>query len=487
MDPVIPAGGRISGPRLAVLLGSWRQSGSRQGAADLAAAIELQVLDGQLPLGTRLPAERELADVLGTSRTLIGAALDRLREDGLIASRRGSGSWITTPGRRGRTVSLPSGSDLIDFARAAPAATPGLIPAVDAARRALTDHLGEHGYSEYGFRGLRERIALRYTARGLPTTASQVMITNGGHHAFVLALRMFTGPGDRVLVEQPSYPNALEAIRAAHGIAVPIGLDPLGGQGWDITGIEAALRQSSPRLAYLVVDFQNPTGLRLDAAGRERLGKVLTRTRTPVVVDETLVELDLEGDPVHGPPPLAAFVGDLAVTVGSASKSHWGGLRLGWIRASEEVLSRLASARYAVDLGSPVFEQLILAELLDDPAPALARRREDVRALRDALVGALKWYCPEWTFAEPAGGLSIWCRLPEPMSTRLAVAAVNHGVQIAPGSRFGVHGGLERWLRLPFGQPADKLFEGVRRLSVAAATISGGEAPSPAGFHLPVT
>lgn len=484
MNPVIPPGGHISGARLAILLGSWRQGGSRQGAADLAAAIELQVLDGQLPLGTRLPAERELAEVLGTSRTLIGGALDRLREDGLVASRRGSGSWIASPGRGGLAVSLPEDADLIDFARAAPAATAGLIPAFDAARRRLVDHLGEHGYSEYGLLELRERIALRYTARGLPTRPSQVMITNGAHHAFMLALRMFTGPGDRVLIEQPCYPNALEAIRSAHGIAVPIAIDPRGGQGWDITGIEAALRQSAPRLAYSVVDFQNPTGLRLDAEGRERLGAVLNRTRTPVVIDETLVELDLEGDPVDGPPPLAAFAGDLAVTIGSASKSHWGGLRIGWIRASEDVLGRLASARYAFDLGSPVFEQLVLAELLDDPGPSLARRREESHALKDALVGALKWYCPDWTFAEPAGGLALWCRLPEPMSTRLAVAAANHGVQIAPGSRFSVHGGLERWLRLPFALPADRLFEAVRRLSVAAASVRGGE---PAASHLPIT
>ncbi|WP_290059548.1 winged helix-turn-helix domain-containing protein, partial [Amycolatopsis solani] len=96
MEAAVPLGGRISGPRLAVMLGSWRQ-GSRQGAADLAAAIELQVLDGQLPLGTRLPAERELADALGASRTLIGAALDRLRENGFVASRRGAGSWVAAP------------------------------------------------------------------------------------------------------------------------------------------------------------------------------------------------------------------------------------------------------------------------------------------------------------------------------------------------------------------------------------------------------
>jgi DNA-binding transcriptional MocR family regulator len=442
----------------------------------------MQVLDGQLPVGTQLPAERELADSLGTSRTLIGAALDRLREDNLVASRRGAGSWVTSAATGGMETSLLQGTDLIDFARAAPAATPGLILAFDAARRALGAHVSGHGYSERGLLVLRERIAHRYTARGLPTTPAQVMITNGAHHAFVLALRMLVGPGDRVLVEQPTYPNALEAIRAAHAIAVPVAVDAFGGHGWDIAGIDAALRQLAPRLAYLVVDFQNPTGLRLDAGGRESLGKALTRARTPVVVDETMAELDLEGDPLDGPPPLAAFAGDLAITVGSASKSHWGGLRIGWIRASEELLGRLVSARYAVDLGSPVFEQLVLAELLSDADSLLSKRRAEFRGQRDSLVAALNSVCPDWDFTPPAGGLSLWCRLPEPMSTRLAVAAVNHGVQIAPGSRFGVNGGLERWLRLPFAQPPERLVEAVRRLSTAAASVRGAGA-----LDVPVT
>ncbi|MEV6872626.1 PLP-dependent aminotransferase family protein [Amycolatopsis sp. NPDC051128] len=468
---------------MAVMLGSWRQGGSRQGAADLAAAIELQVLDGQLPLGTRLPAERELADALGASRTLIGAALDRLRENGFVASRRGAGSWIAAPGRRRRDPAAGGGDDLIDFTHASSPATPGMIAAVDAARAGLAEHLADHGYQERGLLGLREKIARRYTERGLPTTPAQVMVTNGAHHAFVLVLRMLAGPGDRVLVEQPTYPNALEAIRAAHAIPVPVALDPTGARGWDIAGIDAALRQTSPRFAYLVVDFQNPTGLRLDAEGRDRLGAVLARARTPVVVDETLAELDLEGDPLAGPPPLAAFAGDLAICVGSASKTHWGGLRLGWIRASEDLLGRLVSARYAVDLGSPVFEQIVLTELLGEAGrAALARRREELRGYRDALAGAVGRHLPDWTFTLPKGGLSLWCRMPEPVSSRLAVAAASHGVQVAPGSRFGVHGGLERWIRLPFSLPPEKIHEAVRRLSAAAASVQG----TPASLDAPI-
>ncbi|GAA3552957.1 PLP-dependent aminotransferase family protein [Amycolatopsis ultiminotia] len=464
------------------MLGEWRRRGSRQGAADLAAAVELHVLDGQLPIGTRLPAERELADELGVSRTLIGAALDRLREDGLIASRRGAGSWVAATGHR--EAGSSARDDLLDLARAAPAALPGMLAAVDTARRELADHLTGNGYLTGGLPRLRERIAERYVARGLPTTPEQIMVTSGAYSAFVLCLRMLAGPGDRVLVEQPTYPNAIDAVRATHALPVPVALDPV--RGWDPVGIEAAVRQAAPRVGYLVVDFQNPTGLRMDAAGRERLGGLLARSRTPVVVDESLVELDYEGDPVNGPPPLAAFAGDLALTVGSAAKSQWGGLRLGWIRASSELLDRLLSPRFAVDLGAPVFDQLVLAELLEpDGYAALARRRVELREQRDTLAAALRTHCPEWTFELPAGGLSLWCRLPEPMSTRLAVSAANHGVQLAPGSRFGVHGGLERWLRLPFGLPREQLVEAVRRVSAAAASVRG-RADVPAG-QVPVT
>ncbi|GHE98441.1 GntR family transcriptional regulator [Amycolatopsis deserti] len=469
MDPI----GRISARRLALVLGAWRRNGSRQGAADLAAAIELGVLDGQLPVGTRLPSERELAEALDVSRTLVAAALDRLRDAGLVASRRGAGSWITAPRGWLLDPAPPDSPQAIDLVRAATPAVPGVMAAVDRARLLLVDELGRHGYTGRGVLLLRERIAARYTARGLPTSPEQIMITNGAHHAFVLVLRMLTHPGDRVLVEQPTYPNALDAIRAAHTTPVPVAL---GEHGWDLAGLEAAVRQTAPRLAYVIVDFHNPTGARLDAAGREGLAALLARTQTHAVVDETFAELDLEGDPLDGPPPLGAFAGDWAITVGTMSKSHWGGLRIGWIRASEDLVTRLSSSRFGSDLGSPVFEQLVVAELLDAGDSALVTRRADVRAQRDALAEAVRRDLPDWRFRVPAGGLSLWCRLPEPMSTRLAVAAANHGVQVAPASRFSAQGGLEHWLRLPYAQPAERLTEAVTRLALAAASVRGAPA-----------
>ncbi|MBW4715785.1 MocR-like transcription factor YczR [Saccharothrix obliqua] len=486
MNHDVPPGGRISGFRLARLLGEWRRRGARQGSADLAAAIRMLVLDGRLPAGTRLPAERELAEALPVSRTMITAALDQLRAEGLVASKRGAGTWISLPagGSLGIVPDTPLvGHSMVDFARAAPPAVPGVPAAFDRVRRRLPEQLANHGYYEHGLPDLRRRIAARYEARGLPTSPDQIVVTSGAQHALALALRLLTGPGDRVLVEQPSYPNALDAIKAVSAIPVPVAMTET---GWDLPGMAAAFRQAAPRMAYLVLDFQNPTAHRLAAEGRAELADLARRARTPLVVDETVVELDLDGDPLDGPPPMASFAEDLVITLGSASKAYWGGLRIGWIRASTEVVHRLVSTRTALDLGSAVFEQMVLADLMADPDAVLAERRALLAAQRDVLMAGLREHCPRWDFRRPAGGLSVWCELDAPISTRVAVVAQNHGVRLAPGSRFGAHGGFERWLRLPYVLPAEVLKEAVRRLGLVAESVAGTAVTTETDATMPV-
>ncbi|AHI01771.1 PLP-dependent aminotransferase family protein [Kutzneria albida] len=484
MDAAIPLGARIGGARLASQLGEWRIRGARSASADLSAALRLLVLDGRLPAGTRLPAERELAQALGASRTMITAALDHLRTEGFVASRQGSGSWITLPATAASPAAEPPVEPrLLNLAHAALPAPHELVAAVDAARLRLPEYMSDPGYHQCGLDLLRRRIADRYTERGLPTTADQVVVTNGAHHAFVLVLRLLVGPGDRVLVEQPTYPNALHAIRSASGLPVPVALTE---DGWDLDGIEAAIRQSAPRLAYLQTDFHNPTGLRMSEEDRGRLVALLRRTRTFAVIDETMVELDLGADGPSPRPPVACFGEDHVITIGSASKTYWGGLRLGWVRAPVELVHRLVAARSAVDLGSPVFDQLILAELLSDPEPVLRRRRGEIAVLRDALVSALRQHCPQWSFRVPDGGLSLWCRLDAPISSRLAVAARGFGLRLALSSGFAVHGGMERRLRLPYALPAEVLAGVARDLGRLAASVGGGGSLSTVDDELPV-
>ena len=196
---------------------------------------------------------------------------------------------------------------------------------------------------------------------------------------------------------------------------------------------------------------------------RRHLVRAAAAAGTVLVVDETLRELNLDGVETA---PVAAF-SPAVVTIGSLSKSHWGGLRTGWIRASEDLVQRFAAARTSLDLGGPLMEQLAAAHLvraLDEPLPArIAALRDNRTALLELLAGHL----PEWEAAYPSGGLSAWCRLPAPISTALTVIAPDFGIRLAAGPRFGIGGAFERYLRVPFTLPPDKLEAAVLALRSA--------------------
>src|SRR3954447_16654205 len=312
----------MSGPHLARLLGAWRSS--RPGYVSLAEAIRLLVLDGRLPLGTRLPGERDLAEALGVSRTTATAAYAALREEGFLASRRGAGSWTQLPADAGVAIERgPAGEDVIDLSCAASAAPDGnLHAALAAATAELPRHLPGPGYDAAGLPVLRAAIATHLSARGVPTEPEQVLVTAGALHALTLLLRVLSGPGDRVLVEHPTYAAALDAVRAAGARPVPVPMLP---GGWDLEMLAATLRQAAPGLAYVIADHQNPTGLSLPWPDRERLAALARATRTPLVVDEAIAGLHLDGAPE---PSVAVLdpAGETVITIGSMSKTFWAGL-----------------------------------------------------------------------------------------------------------------------------------------------------------------
>jgi DNA-binding transcriptional MocR family regulator len=244
--------------------------------------------------------------------------------------------------------------------------------------------------------------------------------------------------------------------------------------------VEATLRQAAPRLAYVIADHHNPTGHVATAAERAALVDAARRTGTLVVVDETLAELTLDPLAVAGPgvAPVAAYdAGGSVVTIGSASKTWWGGLRVGWVRATPEVVRDLSAVRATGDLATAVLEQLVVAQLLGQGEEPLRARRRLLAEQRDAALAALADSLPAWRVARPAGGLSLWAELPDPASSALAVAAARHGVHLAPGPRFGVDGTLERFVRVPFALPAPVLREAIRRLATAYDDVAGAVTP----------
>ena len=155
------------------------------------------------------------------------------------------------------------------------------------------------------------------------------------------------------------------------------------------------------------------------------------------------------------------------MSVGSASKAYWGGLRIGWLRAPADRVGALVSARLSLDLGAPLLEQLALTALLERHHEVTAARREQVRTSRAALVAALADRLPDWRFTPPQGGLALWCELPAPLSSALTAAAERQHVLLASGASFAPEGGLERYLRLPYTRSPEDLTEAVARLAVA--------------------
>jgi DNA-binding transcriptional MocR family regulator len=460
---------RVGGHHLARILGDWR--GTDTAYAGLASRIRLLVLDGRLPLHTRLPAERELAETLEVSRTTVAAAYERLRADGFLRSRRGAGTWTDLPAAGRQRTSAPwatlSTDHVIDLAHAAPSAPVEVLHrAADTAVAQLARYLPTHGYDPLGLTPLRAAVADRYTARGVPTTAEQILVTGGAQSAFALVMGLLANPGDRVLVEHPTYPNALDAIARASCRAVPVGFT---GAGWDLEMLSTTIRQAAPRLAYLVTDFHNPTGRCMAPEQRRELVELAQRTRTPLVIDETVAELGLDHS---APAPVAAYdSAGMVITTGSTSKMFWGGLRIGWLRAPAAMVRRLAAMRATSDLASPVFEQLATVELLRGLDDTLEARRTTFRTQRDHLAGLVRQRLPGWRFDLPPGGLSLWVDLGAPISSAVAVAAERYGVQVSAGPRFGLDGAFEHYLRLPYTLPVADLDAAIERLAAAAAGL----------------
>ena len=466
--------GSIAAPRLAGLVGDFDRSPAYAGLAD---ALRLLIGDGRVEVDLRLPSERDLSIALGVSRTTVTRGYAALVEGGFAVARQGSGTFTRVPGGRrhalDRTLTPQTTTgDVIDLNCAAGSAPAGLAAVYAEAVQDLPSYLGGHGYFPTGLPALQAAVAASYDSRGLPTDPSQIMVVPGALSALTIVAQGLVRARDQVLVESPGYPNAAEALRraGARRVAGPMDVD-----GWDFDSIGRIVRRTRPQFAYLIPDFQNPTGNVMSNDQREEYAGLLRRAGTVPIVDESHQPLALDGRGM--PRPFASFAPD-AVTLGSTSKSFWGGLRVGWVRCPDGVLDKLMDARVALDLGSPVLEQLVAARLLDRREEFWTGMRSRLRGQRDALAAALRDELPDWRFRLPRGGLSLWCELPSRSALALAAEAETQGVIISPGPVFAAEGGLDSFVRVPFTRPAEELRQAVGRIARAWAVVVDQDRPS---------
>jgi DNA-binding transcriptional MocR family regulator len=292
------------------------------------------------------------------------------------------------------------------------------------------------------------------------------LITSGALHGWDLLLRAYARPGALVVTEQPTYPGVIDAALAHRVRLRPL---PVEADGWHPEELDPGKR---PVLAHLTFDGQNPTGCWAATATRKVVLSSFDSS-TLVAIDETMIEFP--GCPIetHGP---QAGSTSAVVMLGSASKSFWPGLRVGWIRGPASMMRRLAALRAGQDLAPPVLDQLVVAELLRRREEILPERRQAIDVRRQALLDAIERHCPEWTVVPPAGGLCAWIDLGGRSSTQLAIHARQHGIRVTPGPRFTQTGTHDGFLRLPHVLPVEHLEESVRRLAAASQNVQAARA-----------
>jgi DNA-binding transcriptional MocR family regulator len=462
------------------VLGSWG-TGAGPLYRRLADSIRRAIESEALAPGGRLPAERWLARRLAVSRTTVVAAYEELREEGLLESRQGSGTRVARRARTGapglraehrepsfrpntvfRSLIEPDGSTIEFLGAHLPAASPYLEEALSHAREDVAPMLVHHGYTGPGLPALREAIARHLSAEGLPTTPEQVLVTHGAQQAIGLAASLFVRPRDAVVLEDPTYLGAIDVFNSAGARLVPVP-SPAGAAG--PARLADAVLSEAPRLIYVMPGFHNPTGAEMPANLRREIVRLCRDTGIPVLEDATLSDLPLGPG---APRPLAADDPAAPIlTVGSLSKLMWGGLRVGWIRSAEPIAGRLARLKVMEDLGNSVVSQAVAARLFGVLPEVRELRRTQIRERLEAMEGELARRLPEWSWQRPAGGLSLWVRIPRGDAREFAQVALRQGAAVVPGPTCSPSGAGVDHLRLSYVLEPDRIREGIRRLARA--------------------
>ncbi|HZQ76745.1 MAG TPA: PLP-dependent aminotransferase family protein [Acidimicrobiia bacterium] len=384
----------------------------------------------------------------------------------------------------------------INFGISAPPAASGL-PALAVTSTDLLAAVPAHGYDPAGLTVLRAALAERHSVLGLSTIPEEIHVTHGAQHAIDLALATLCRPGDAVAVEDPTYPGVLDVLAARALRPVALAADA---RGPTPAGLEAAARSAGARVAFLLPAVHNPTGRVLDGGRRQALARMADRLDLTVVEDNTLADLAYEDTGAAGgslragpkaggsarragpeaggatggaaprPPSLARLCRRATVvSVETTSKVAWGGLRVGWLRAPAAVIERSVRQRTSGDLGCSVPAQLLALQLLGHYDDLIAARRPALRASAARLGVLVTGALPGCAFDPPAGGLSLWVRLPGGAdAAAFASRALRHGVSVAPGTFASPAGGRDH-LRLCHDRPEEELVEGAARLAAAWA------------------
>lgn len=478
----------------------------RQNKTPLYLQISGQIINsiksGELKGGSRLPAERKLARMLGVNRSTVVNAYSELEAGGYVTSHVGKGTEVASNSAEERGESFRwqdiisgQGESLINpyntavsellvqrnlIAMDSGVAAPELYPKEELASICGEVLLGEgeailQHNSPQGLKTLRESLALIMQSRSITVSPENIVVLNGSQQGLDLMARLLLEPGDSVVIEQPTFMGAIDIFRAYGARLTGV---PVDNEGMVVDGLERVLNRARPKLIYTVPTYQNPTGTSMAAGRRKRLLELASKYQVPVLEDDAYGDLYYGSPP---PPPLKSMdVSGLVVYLSSLSKILSSGLRLGWMAVPPDLARLAAAAKQLTDLHTNNLSQrvadLYIRRGLMEKHLAVMRERNMMKrdimlkALEDFAPGGLSWHRPE-------GGFYVWAALPGGVSAvRLLQEAVDRKVSFVAGPVFYPTGGGQNKIRLNFTYaPPEMIRKGIKILCGAIRDLQARE------------
>jgi 2-aminoadipate transaminase len=320
-------------------------------------------------------------------------------------------------------------------------------------------------------------MIVRHSANyGIKITPENVLITSGSQQALDILGKILIDPGDRILVESPTYLAAIQAWKTygAEFITVPMDND-----GMNTDYLEEALR-AGPKFIYVLPNFQNPTGVTLSLKRRHRLIELADQYGVPIVEDDPYGQLRFEGEHLPSIVVLDSQFRDNSapcyrgnvIYLSTFSKTLAPGIRLGWVIAPPEVIRKLVEAKQGSDLHTATFNQMVAYEV--SRGGFLDRHIHLIRKVygerRDLMLAAMdRFFPPEVDWTHPQGGLFLWGTMPTYIdASDLLKTCLERKVAFVPGEPFHADGGGKNTMRINFSNAThDEIQEGISRLGIA--------------------
>jgi 2-aminoadipate transaminase len=316
---------------------------------------------------------------------------------------------------------------------------------------------------------LRQYLAEKMTRENAPSGVDNILITNGSQQGMDLLAKVFLNPGDLVIVEEPGYVGGLGAIYNYQGDRLSIPLDE---EGIRTDLLATRLRKlqmegRTPKFAYLVPNFQNPTGISMSLARRKAMLELAREYNFVIIEDNPYGEIRFEGEAVSSMKSMDTE--GRVIYLGSFSKTFLPGIRVGWIVAHEELIQKIACAKQATDLcsnslGQRMAHRFAASGYIELHVSSLISR---YKAKRDLMLSCMDKFFPQGvTWTRPEGGFFIWVTLPEGMNAReVLLKAIDRKVAFVDGAGFFVNGNGKNTARFAFSEASpEKIMRGIEIL-----------------------